>query len=196
MMKLRACLLLERLLHPLFRQIGHICSKEDLASKINPPRFLWVQEVGLAEKKVGLDELMLGDGPDPSQCVSCVVVGSKLKRLLQGFIALGIPAFPIVSSCQRRVAADIHWIERTCPAGAFNRRVKQSLLPTEAFLFKVEVGESVVCQSKIRFLFDCSFEKLTRFLVGVRVEQLHQSHAAKIEIVGGEILRPFPAWRS
>src|SRR6266446_1709342 len=106
MIKLRAGLLVECSAHPSVRQIGHVCSKKDLCNIVNPPRFLWVQNVGLAEKMVGFDELMPRHCSNPGKCVSRVVVGSKLKRLPQGFIALEIPAFPIVSSCQRRVAAD------------------------------------------------------------------------------------------
>src|SRR5436309_3310579 len=98
---------------------------------------------------VGFDELMSRECSNPSKCVSRVVVGSKLKRLPKGFIALGIPAFPIVSSCQRPVAADFRGFERDCAPGGLNGRVEQPLLPAEALLFKVEARQPLVSQSKI-----------------------------------------------
>src|SRR5215471_10383064 len=172
-MKLRACLLVERSLDPFFRQIGQARSKENLGGIINPPCFLRVQEVGFAKKMVGFDELMPRDSPDPSKRVSRVVVGSELKRFPKGFIALGIPAFSVISARQRCVAADVERVERNCAPGGFNRRVEKVLVPAETLLLQEEARQAGVSQSKIGLLFDRFLKKLARLLVGLWVEKVH-----------------------
>src|SRR5215471_5582130 len=143
-MKLRTGLVVQRSLHPAFRRVRHACSIEDLCDIVNSPRFPRVQAMSFKEKIVPLCEFMLRERDNPGECVSCVVVGSELKCFLKGFIALGVPAFPIKGTCQRGIAADFKRVERNCPPGRLNRCIEKSFLSAKALLFKEEARQPQV----------------------------------------------------